>query len=470
MLDLQTIKNAYFIGIGGIGMSALARYFRQKGVQVSGYDRTPTPLTGQLQREGIAIHYEENTLLIPLHANLVVYTPAIPRHHAELAYYIQNGYTVLKRSEVLELITRQTFTIAVAGSHGKTTVTSLIAHILTHSGYGCTAFVGGIMANYNSNFIPNNALTTPAQAQQNSPSTETVVVEADEFDRSFLRLYPNIAVITAVDTDHLDIYGSQSAIEEAFADFAAQIKPNGLVIVQENVPILPRIRQLKAINCLTYSNNSHAKTDFYAQNIRLEGNAHIFDITAKETSLHNIRLYMDGLHNIENAVAAAAVALQLGIEPQAVANALNNFKGIKRRFEYIIKNENIVFIDDYAHHPQEINALLTATRKLYPNKKITAIFQPHLYTRTRDLATQFAQSLDLADEIFLLDIYPAREEPIQGVSSDLIFNQMQCKNKKQFHYKDLLEGLKKQRFEVVLSIGAGNIDALVDPIKNILSN
>ncbi len=462
-VDIDTIKSAYFIGIGGIGMSALARYFRQKGVSVAGYDRTPTPLTGQLQREGIAIHYEENTLLIPRNVDLVVYTPAIPRHHAELAFYKENNYPVLKRSEVLELITRQTFTVAVGGSHGKTTVTGLIAHILTHSGYGCTAFVGGVMTNYNSNFIPD---TNPVQPDK----TAVVVVEADEFDRSFLRLHPNIAVITAVDTDHLDIYGSHAAIEDAFVKFAGQVKPNGYMVVQEKVSILPRLKNLpKQINISTYRNQD-TSADFYALNIQLKNNAHIFDIQGKGTLLENICLYIDGWHNIENAVAAAVVALQMGVKPDAVVAALNNFSGIKRRFEYILRSDKLVFIDDYAHHPQEITALLTATRKLYPNKKITAIFQPHLYTRTRDLASQFAQSLDLADEVLLLDIYPAREEPIAGVSSELIFDAMRCKTKKQFHYKEVVSMLKKHNYEVLLTIGAGNIDALVEPIKNALNN
>lgn len=451
---LHDIKTAYFIGIGGIGMSALARYFKRRGVAVSGYDRSPSPLTGELQREGIAIHYDENILLIPTQADIVIYTPAIPQHHAELCYYRDNGYTVLKRSEVLELITKDTFTIAIAGSHGKTTVTSLIAHLLTHSGYGCTAFVGGIMTNYNSNYVA-------------SGSNNVVVVEADEFDRSFLRLHPDIAVITAVDTDHLDIYGTPAAIEDAFAQFAAQIKPNGTLIAQADIPILKRIEPLQH-RTFTYSNKN--KANFTAQNIRLEKNGHIFDIQANEQTYNDISLHIDGLHNISNALAAAAVATQLGISGEAIVAALNDFSGIKRRFEYIIRTDNLVMIDDYAHHPEEIRALLTSVRRLYPDKRIVAIFQPHLFSRTHDLATDFARALDLADEVCLLDIYPARELPMQGVTSDLIFSQIKCKRKTRYQREDIVQSIHLHRPEVLLTIGAGDIDALVEPIKMKLVN
>ncbi|MBK8471488.1 MAG: UDP-N-acetylmuramate--L-alanine ligase [Sphingobacteriales bacterium] len=452
---MQHVQTAYFIGIGGIGMSALARYFKRRGVSVSGYDRTPTPLTGELQREGIAIHYDENLLLIPRDVDLVVYTPAIPAHHAELSFYRENGYTVLKRSEVLEQLTHESFTIAIAGSHGKTTVTSMIAHLLTHSGYGCTAFVGGIMTNYNSNYIATG-------------NNNVIVIEADEFDRSFLRLHPDIAVITAIDTDHLDIYGTKTAIEEAFTQFAQQIKmPEGKLIAQADIDIL---NQLENIVPQTFTYNNQAQnqqnTDFVAQNIRIAQNRHVFDIKTPTKTYYDISLRMNGLHNISNAAAAAAVATQLGISGKAIADALNSFTGIKRRFEYIIQNDDFVMIDDYAHHPEEIRALLNSVRHLYPKQRIVAVFQPHLFSRTRDLATEFAHALDLADEVCLLDIYPARELPIEGVSSDLIFNQLKCKRKHRYQRADVVQNIHLHRPEVLLTIGAGDIDALVEPLKN----
>ncbi|MDX2002653.1 MAG: UDP-N-acetylmuramate--L-alanine ligase [Chitinophagales bacterium] len=449
MKGLNDIRRIFFAGIGGIGMSALARYFKHVGVEVFGYDKTRTALTQQLEAEGMHIHYEDDINLLPEKIDLVVYTPAIPKDHKELNHLRETGHQVLKRSEVLEILTADKFTIAVAGSHGKTTVTSMIAHILNHSGYGCTAFLGGIALNYHSNFIAGNK--------------DVVVVEADEFDRSFLRLTPSLAVITAVDTDHLDIYGSREKIEEAFLEFTQKVKPAGEIIAHKHVSIIKRIEQR------TVSTYGLGYADYHDTGIMIKQGAYHFEVESHHGLVADLELHMGGRHNVENAVAAITVALKLGIAKEKIREAIASFKGIHRRFEYVVKSPELVFIDDYAHHPEEIRAFISSVRELYPEKKLTAVFQPHLFSRTNDLYAEFAKALELADEVILLDIYPARELPMAGVTSALILNEMKIAEKSIIPYYILAEELGRKRPEVLLTIGAGDIDALVNPIKEALT-
>ncbi len=456
-MNLGKVHSVFFIGIGGIGMSALARYFRHNGAKVVGYDRTETALTKQLVAEGMEVHYEDNIALIPADAELVIYTPAIPKGHLQFNHLRDAAKVpVLKRSEVLEILTKDKFTIAIGGSHGKTTVTSMTAHVLTHSGYGCTAFLGGIATNYHSNFIPGNP--------------DVVVVEADEFDRSFLRLHPNIAVITAVDTDHLDIYGSREAIEDTFVEFVGKVQPDGMVIAQQDVTILPRIQDKRI---LTYGINNGA--DYQVKNINVADGQFQFNVERpvleagemrRKTSNETASLAMGGRHNVLNATAATAVALQLGISMEKIAAAISSFQGIQRRFEYIINTPSLVYIDDYAHHPEEIRACISAARELYPDKRITAVFQPHLFSRTNDLYPGFAESLQLADEVILMNIYPARELPMEGVTSGLILDAIQGTDKALVADADLVAELVRRKPEVLLTIGAGDIDKQVDKIKH----
>lgn len=450
MIDIQNIQRIYFLGIGGIGMSALARYFNARGVKVQGYDKTPTILTRQLEEEGIAVHYEDSLELIDKEAQLVVYTPAIPKDHGELNYYRDNDYTVMKRSDVLGAITNSSFNICVAGTHGKTTTSTMVAHILRHTGYGCNAFLGGISSNYNSNFwsSPNNVC----------------VVEADEYDRSFLKLSPDAAIITAMDADHLDIYGTAENVQQAFIDFSSKIKPGGLLLSKQG---LPGDKELKASVHYRY-NVEDSTADLFAGNIRMGNGSYLFDITSPYGELKDVELHMGGKHNIENAVAAIGIALHLSIDKEKIKAAVADFRGVKRRFEYIIKNDKHVFIDDYAHHPQELSALLSGARGLFPGKKCTVLFQPHLYTRTRDFADGFAESLDLADQVILLPIYPARELPIEGVTSEMILGKMKLANKKVLDKEALLQWVKDNETELLIVAGAGDIDTLVEPVKKIL--
>jgi len=441
----------YFIGIGGIGMSALARYFVSKGFVVSGYDKTSTPLTQALESIGINIHYEENIELIPKEVRFVVYTPAIPAQHAELVYYKAHNYTVVKRSDVLQWITENSFNVCVGGTHGKTTVTSMIAHILRHTGYGCNAFLGGIATNYNTNFW--------------SSDNNVVVVEADEYDRSFLKLVPDIAVITAMDADHLDIYGTAAEVEKAFIQFSKKIKSGGALISKYG---LKRSRELDATKHFTYSFNNE-RANVYAANIKVENGSYVFDVVADGWQINNVLLHMGGLHNIENSIAAMAVAKLLKIDHEKIKAAVADFKGVKRRFEYIIKNEEQVLIDDYAHHPEELRALITGVKSLYKNDKITVVFQPHLFSRTKDLAKEFAESLDLADEVILLPIYPARELPMGGVTSELILQQMKLDNKVMMGKEAFKVWVKQNKPKIVVMAGAGDIDALVQPVMECLS-
>ncbi len=448
MHKLDTIKNIYFIGIGGIGMSALARYFVSKGCKVSGYDKTETILTQALTELGIQIHYEDSINLIDASANVVVYTPAIPESHSELTYFRNNGYEVVKRSDVLGWITEGTVNICVAGTHGKTTVSTMIAHVLRDSGHGCTAFLGGIAANYNTNFW--------------SSDNNVVVVEADEYDRSFLKLNPSVAVITSMDADHLDIYKTAEAFEDAFVIFSKKVKPNGLLLAKKG---LARETSFDASLLVTYHLNGEG-AGIYAKDITVVDGAYVFTAVGPNWTIENLVLHMGGLHNIENALVAIAVAMHLGVEPQKIKAALENFAGIKRRFEYLIKTEDQVLIDDYAHHPAELAALITGVRSLYPAGKLTLGFQPHLFSRTQDLCDGFAASLSAADEVVLLPIYPARELPIPGDTSEMIIEKMTHNNVVLLEKEAVSAWVKKQQPKLLVMAGAGDIDVLIRNIKN----
>ena len=454
-------QGVFFLGIGGIGMSALARYFSSIGVPVSGYDKTETTLCKQLSAEGISIHYEDNIEFIDKHAQLVIYTPAVPKDHKELNYYLQNDFTVAKRSDVLGAITATGFNICVAGTHGKTTTSTMLAHILRHSGYGCNAFLGGIAVNYNNNFW---------SSEQN-----VFVAEADEYDRSFLKLSPDVAIISSMDPDHLDIYGTAANMEQAFIDFSARIKQGGLLISKYG---LPRANDLVATNHITYDVQNEM-ADVYATNIRISNGSYVFDVQIKDRLIKEVVLNMGGMHNIENVTAAIATAVYLKISDEKIKAAVADFKGVKRRFEYIIKNEKIIMIDDYAHHPEELRALISSTKKLFSNKKCIVVFQPHLFSRTRDLADGFAEVLDLADEVILLPIYPARELPIDGVSSEMILERMHSENKVVLSKENLLKHIQQEvaanveegyNGTVFITAGAGDIDTLVEPLKKIIES
>jgi UDP-N-acetylmuramate--alanine ligase len=452
MIELKNIEKIYFVGIGGIGMSALARYFKSKNAEVSGYDKTSTVLTKALESVGIEIHYEERVDLIPKDVQVVVYTPAIPKHHKELLYYQENGYTVVKRSDVLQWITESSFNICVGGTHGKTTVTSMIAHILRDTNYGCNAFLGGIATNYNTNFW--------------SSEKNVVVVEADEYDRSFLKLVPDVAVVTATDPDHLDIYGTAEEVEDAFIQFSRKVKLGGCLISKYG---LRREQDLQASTHLTYSFENQ-QASVHAANICVRNESYWFDVIAKDWIVKDVVLHMGGLHNIENMVAAITVAKYLNIDDIKIKAAVETFKGVKRRFEYHLKTEDVVLIDDYAHHPEELKALITGVKSIFTNKKVTLVFQPHLFSRTNDLANEFAQSLDLADEVILLPIYPARELPMEGVNSEMLLNKMALTNKQVLSKEELLNWVKENKTSLIVMAGAGDIDTLVEPVKTILSN
>lgn len=460
---LESIREVYFIGIGGIGMSALARFFQSKGVKVSGYDKTPTPLTKELEASGIAIHYEENLSLVNENADLVVYTPAIPAGNKELLYYREKGTKIVKRSDVLQLISESSFNICIAGTHGKTTITTMVAHLLRDTGFGCNAFLGGIAVNYGTNFW--------------SDPKNVCVIEADEYDRSFLKLSPDIAIITAMDADHLDIYGTADAVEQAFIDFSERIKPGGLLFRQFGLKRGKELARGLTDTRYTYSlQNENA--DVYGENIKLDNGGYDFDVVMKDNRIDNVRLNMGGMHNVENAIAAIAVASSLGIENDKIRSAVESFRGVKRRFEYIIRNRKLVFVDDYAHHPEELRALINGARTLFRQRKCTIIFQPHLYTRTRDFADGFAEVLDLADEVILLPIYPARELPIEGVTSQMILDKMKNENKRVMEKQQLLDWIKNDYKKeindefgnLLITAGAGDIDTLLMPIKDLLSD
>lgn len=457
-IRLENISAVYFLGIGGIGMSAIARYFLSKGVKVSGYDKTSTLLTKQLEAEGMQIHYEDNVALVDEQASIVVYTPAVPKDHKELNYYKNNNAPLLKRSQVLGIISAATFNVCVAGTHGKTTTSAMIAHILRDSGYGCNAFLGGIASNYNTNFW----------ADSGKSKQEVCVLEADEYDRSFLQLSPDVAIITSMDADHLDIYGTEKNMQDAFIEFAKRIKTGGLLICKNN---LARITEMQADNKVLYAGND-IKANAYANNIRIHEGSYVFDLVANKHPLQNIVMNMGGMHNIENAVAAITVAIHLSIADEAIKAAVENFAGVKRRFQYIIKPaagvEGPVYIDDYAHHPEELRALINSAKELFPGRKCSVVFQPHLFSRTKDFAKEFAAVLDLADETLLLPIYPARELPMAGVSSQLILDEMKGKNKWIKEKEELLQWVAENKTDMLITGGAGDIDMLVAPIKEIL--
>jgi UDP-N-acetylmuramate--alanine ligase len=450
MIKLQDIQKIYFIGIGGIGMSALARYFKSRGTDVKGYDKTSTVLTRTLEASGIEIHYEERVDLIPKDVDVVVYTPAIPALQAELVYYRLHNYVVVKRSDILQWITEGSFNICIGGTHGKTTVTTMIAHLLRHSGYGCNAFLGGIAANYQTNFW--------------SSERNVVVVEADEYDRSFLKLVPDIAVVTSMDPDHLDIYGTPEAVADAFVQFSQRVKPGGCLISKYG---LSRASELKADHQYSYDyiNPSAAVR---AENIRTNNGSYFFDAVNADWIVKDLELHMGGLHNIENAIAAITVAKYLSIDDEKIRSAIADFKGVKRRFEYILKNEKHILIDDYAHHPQELKALINGVRSLFADRKMVLVFQPHLFSRTNDLANEFAVSLDMADEVILLPIYPARELPMEGVTSEMLLSRMTLSKKQVLEKEVMLDWMAKNKPELVVMAGAGDIDALVLSVKELL--
>jgi UDP-N-acetylmuramate--alanine ligase len=453
----NNIQHIYFLGIGGIGMSALARYFHITGKTVAGYDRTSAALTQQLSAEGIAVHYVDSPELIPPpfrspENTWVVYTPAVPVENSELAYFKERHYKIYKRSEILGLITRGHKTVAVAGTHGKTTVSTMIAHIMAQSGLGCNAFLGGISKNFNSNLVLNT-------------KSDWVVTEADEFDRSFLQLHPFAAVVTAMDPDHLDIYGTIGSMQDAFNGFIGQIDRKGLLLRKDGLPV-----DSSKAPARTYTYSLSGNSDFRADNIRLENGRYRFNLIGPGILLKDISIEHPGLVNVENAVAAGSMAVLLQLDKQQIRLALDSFSGIQRRFDYHIKTDKIVYIDDYAHHPREIEATLKSVRELYPHRKITGIFQPHLYTRTRDFAAGFAESLSLLDRLILLDIYPARELPIEGVTSDIIFRDVHVKEKIMCSKEQLPDILRQADIEILITLGAGDIDKYVEPIKQLLLN
>ena len=446
-MNLAQIHNVYFIGIGGIGMSALARYFKSIGKNVAGYDKTQTELTDELKTLGIAIHFEDAIECIPTEFykenTLVIVTPAVPVSHSEWNYLLERNYQIKKRAEVLGIITKDTFCFAVAGTHGKTTTSSILGHILYESGADVTSFIGGIVENYNSNLIGNGKTIT--------------VVEADEFDRSFLHLHPNIACITSMDADHLDIYGDKNAIEDSFEEFADKVSDKSQLFITKNLPL----------EGVTVAVNEEA--NFKAFNIRIENGNYLFDVQTPKEIIFNLEFGLPGKHNLTNALMALAMAKTYGTSNDAIAKALKSFKGIKRRFSYQIKEKNLVYIDDYAHHPTEINAVHQAVSELYPNQKVLAIFQPHLFSRTRDFGDDFAKSLSAFDEVILLDIYPARELPIPGITSKWLLDKMTISDKKLVTKEALIPTILQSDAKIIVTIGAGDIGELVPTIKKALN-
>jgi|JI6StandDraft_1071083.scaffolds.fasta_scaffold02775_5 UDP-N-acetylmuramate--alanine ligase len=459
-MDLKQYHNVYFLGIGGIGMSAIARWFMHSGLNVAGYDKTSTVLTQELEREGMRIHYEDDVRNIPgevmvgKDTTLVVFTPAIPKDHKEHAYLKDQGYTIMKRSEVLGLITKSYKTIGVAGTHGKTTTSSMVAHILKVAKKDMVAFLGGITTNYESNLVLEGMVNEET----------TVVVEADEFDRSFLRLFPEIAIVTNADADHLDIYGDHNSLVTSFKDYIKQIKKGGHLIIHESIA-----EQLAAdVDHVTKHIYSMSRGQFFAGNITAHSGFFEFDLCGFGPKELRVKLGIPGFHNVENAVAASIAAHLCGVKMNVIKEALASFTGVKRRFELVLKSEKVMFVDDYAHHPTEIEAFLRSMKSMYPRRKLTVIFQPHLFTRTRDFAEGFSKSLSLADEVVLMDIYPARELPIPGVTSDMLVNDITSKVKVRCGKDDLMQKLETMEFDVLATVGAGDIDTFVQPIKAML--
>lgn len=445
-MNLDNIHNVYFIGIGGIGMSAIANYFKSNGKQVAGYDKVPTAITKSLEGIGVSIHFEDSVDVIAADFKnnkntIVVYTPAVPKNHSELNYFLENDFKVLKRSEILGEITKSSICLAVAGTHGKTTTSTILGHIMKEANANATSFLGGISENYNSNLILGGS--------------EISVVEADEFDRSFLKLSPNIACITSMDADHLDIYGEHSELEASFREFAEKVSDT--LFIKKGLPI----------EGVTFGIEEEANYD--ASNIRVQEGTYVFDVKTPSEEIKNIEINLPGKHNVLNALAALAMAHNFGISLQIIADALLSFKGVKRRFSYKIKTEDLVLIDDYAHHPTEINAVVDSVSEMYPSKKVLGVFQPHLYSRTKDFVDDFATALSRFDELILLDIYPARELPIVGVNSEWLLGKISTKNKQISTKENLVENILKSEAQIIVMIGAGNIGELVDNVKNKLT-
>ena len=460
-MNILNYKAYYFLGVGGIGMSALARFFNHYQKKVSGYDKTSSDLCKKLEHEGIACHYEEDVpklqaFLTEYAPNevLIVYTPAVPKEHSEYQYLLNKGYTILKRSQVLGEITRQFKTIAIAGTHGKTTTTTLVTHLLKSAGINCFSFMGGISKNYDTNLLLGDINNKDAY----------VVVEADEYDRSFLTLHPHIALITSSDADHLDIYGDANHVKEGYTLFSKQVKEGGILIVKKNVDNDLSLTDKRIIYSLNLD------TDYCAQSITIENAQFFYDIKSPVESISRVTLGLPGLHNVENSIAAVAIAQQLGIKGDVIKEALRSFSGVKRRFDYRVRTGQTIYIDDYAHHPEELKATIGSVKKLYPDKKITGIFQPHLFSRTRDFGDAFAESLDMLDECILLEIYPAREKPIEGVSSQWLLDKMKLKDKKLLTKEQIVQEIKVNRKEVLVTMGAGDIDSLIEPIERVLEN
>lgn len=443
---MENIRKMYFLGIGGIGMSALARYFRNRGVEIHGYDRTATPLTRQLEQEGMSIHYEENLKLIPPGIDLVVYTPAVPATHRELVMFREMHFPIFKRAELLGWVSRNRRTIAVAGTHGKTTTSSIAAHLLRSAGIDCTAFLGGIALNFNSNFVDGKGAW--------------MVAEADEYDRSFLQLQPEVAAILSMDADHLDIYGDPEAVmAQGYMAFSRQVKAGGALLVKsEWAGFFPDAGSFGV-----------GVGDYRAEWKGIVEGHTLFDFFSPQGEVRNLRFPLPGKHNLENATAAMALALQTGLEAEALREGLAGFRGVKRRFERVVENKTVVYIDDYAHHPTELRAAIEAARAFYPGRRLTGIFQPHLYSRTRDFQDGFAEALDLLDVPVLLEIYPAREEPIPGVSSSMLLDKMKNPNRVLLQKDQVLGWIQENQTDVLLTLGAGDIDTLVDPIREILT-
>ena len=457
-VNIENVNQVYFLGIGGIGMSALARYFLSTGCNVVGYDKTRTALTHQLEKEGADIHYEENIDAIPTSIKqqkentLVIYTPAIPKEHLEFQFFIKNDIPYFKRSEVLGLISQNYFTIAIAGTHGKTTTSSILAHLLNESGIDCVAFLGGVSLNFSSNFLMNK-------------EAKTMVVEADEFDRSFLTLHPDIALITSLDADHLDIYGNKNEMTNAYQEFVKKIKKDGVLITKQEY-----LAPLNGSDSIQYKSYAiHQDADYQGTSVRIEKGNYFLDILSEGRETKNIQLGLPGIHNVENALGAIAIASQLGVNIEQIKKALATYKGVKRRFEYHIKTDGFVYIDDYAHHPTELEVCIQSVKELYPAKKITGIFQPHLFSRTKDFKDEFIKSLSRLDELILLDIYPARELPIEGITSKILLDQITCESKVLLKNEELIEHIRLNNYEVLLTLGAGDIDVFVPQIKELKS-
>lgn len=462
-VKLKDIHRVYFIGAGGIGMSALARWFNQRGQEVAGYDRTATVLTSRLEAEGMALHFADDISLVPAAFRedkahtLVVFTPAVPQRHTELNWFRDNGFTVMKRSELLGLITQNHFTVAVAGTHGKTTTSSIIAHLLCYAEAEMVAFLGGIAANYSSNLVLSG--TGPAEQQQ-------VVVEADEFDRSFLRLFPNIGVVTSADPDHLDIYGDADSLRNSFADFVGQVNKEGMVFLHDSIADDLSSRTAFAGRQIRYGID---RGELRAERVQVVEGAFCFDLVWADRRMEQVEMPLPGFHNVENALVALAVGLELGIDEDMLRKGLAAYKGVKRRFEFVLREEGRVFIDDYAHHPREIAALLRSVRTLYPEQKATVIFQPHLYSRTNDFAEGFAEILAEADDLILLPIYPAREEPMPGVTSQMLIDKMQEPRGQVMSKEEAIAYVRAAKPSLLLTVGAGDIDAQVVKLKEALT-